>query len=120
MALTYSFDGVVLTLTVLGHSTLEDRLISYERIRFDASVPEGVPVILDVRSVMTDLSEATLIERLRVLITDLRPKLGTAMAMIVGEAHLPKSHGIQIAARELGLRVGLFYDDQSARDWLRL
>jgi uncharacterized protein (DUF2336 family) len=113
---SYEIDGQILTLRVSASLTPSEREALFDAVRVDARVPQAVVLIIDARSLPLDLSEASLIEWLRALVDRLGPKLGSMCAMI-REAHGDNSHLFQTAARSLGLRVGLFSDEQTARQW---
>jgi hypothetical protein len=110
-------DGTILTLTASGSPTPEEREAVFHAIRVDPRVHDGALLILDVRSVRLDLTEAVLMDRLRALIDQLGMKLGSACAMINRE-HGHDSQVVQIAGRDFGLRVRLFHEEASARQWL--
>ena len=115
--LGYQIDGHILSLTVSTYPTLAARQALFDAVRADRRVTLGALVILDVRSLALDLGEANVLERLGALITLLGPKLGRACA-IIRDAHQDDSHLFQTEGRRLGLRVGLFADEQAARQWL--
>jgi hypothetical protein len=114
---SYQIDGQILTLTVSGYPMPADRLALFDAVQVDSRVPLGALLILDVRSLPVDLSEAAAIERLGILISLLGPKLGPACAIIRG-AHGNDSHTFQTTARGHGLQVALFLDEHAARQWL--
>jgi hypothetical protein len=87
-------------------------------VRADARVPDSARVLLDVREVDVGMSEAVVTERLRVLLDQLGPKIGTLCAMIVSPALADQSRLFQSAGIGVGLRIGLFSDEPSARHWL--
>jgi hypothetical protein len=115
---SYESEGHILTLTVSTFPTLDDRLVLFDAVRVDSRVPLGTMLIVDVRSLpVPDFSEAAVIEHLNLLITLLGPKLGPACAIVSG-AHGADPHMFQTAGRGVGLRVGLFLDEHTARQWL--
>jgi hypothetical protein len=87
-------------------------------VRADASVPNGALVILDVREVNVLMSKAVIVERLRVLLDQLGPKLGPACALIVAPGFGDQASIFQAERIGFALRVKLFNDEPSARQWL--
>jgi hypothetical protein len=118
--LSYKVDGGVLVLEVTSNTTLEERLAVFAAICADAAVPDGAVLLMDVRAHQINLSEGEIVNRLRLLVDSLRPKLGPVCAALINPQHdvLP-SRVFQLAANDVGLRVGLFHDEVSARSWLR-
>lgn len=117
--LSYEIDGSILTLRVSGTPTLSDRQPVFDAVRADARVPRNALLLFDVRELAVGMwSEYTVVERLRVLFDQLGPKLGPACAVIAAPALTEQSRQFQMAALDFGLRVGLFNDEPSARQWL--
>jgi hypothetical protein len=116
--LSYEIDGSVLTLRGSGTITLQQRLHLFAAVRADAGVPNGALVLLDVRGIDVDLHDHAVIERTRVLVDQLGPKLGPACAIIIPLAPDEQSRIYQDAASDVGLRVRFFRDEPSARQWL--
>jgi hypothetical protein len=116
--LSYEIDGPVLTLRASGTTTLSERQPVFEAVRADANVPNGALVLLDVREVDVGMGGPTVVERLRVLLDQLGPKIGPVCAMIVPPGLAEQARLFQVAGIGAGLKVGLFSDEQSAREWL--
>lgn len=117
--LSYEIDGSILTLRASGPPTLSVRQPVFDAVRADATVPNQALVLLDVREVDQVMSEYVVIERLRVLVEQLGQKLGPLCAIIVRQEHVHQARMFQQAGRGLGLRVELFGDEASARQWLK-
>jgi hypothetical protein len=115
---SYESDGSVLTLRASGTTTISERQPVFDAIRADASVPKDALLLLDVREVDVGMSEYAVVERLRVLFDELGPKLGPVCAMIVPQGLAEQGRFFQTEAIGIGLRVGLFSDELSARRWL--
>jgi hypothetical protein len=116
--LSYEIDGPILTLRASGAPTLSERQAVFDAVRADARVPSGALVLLDVREVDVARSEFTPVEQLRALLDHLGPKLGPVCAMIVRPEIATQARIFQGAGVGVGLRVGLFSDEPSARRWL--
>jgi hypothetical protein len=115
---SYEFDGSILTFRASGTTTRAQREPVFEAVRADARVPNGALVLLDVREVDIGMSKHVVLERLRVLLELLGPKLGAACALIIAPEHGDQASVFQTEAPGFGLRVKLFSDEQSARQWL--
>jgi hypothetical protein len=121
---SYEIDGSILILRASGTATLSERQLVFNAVRDDAAVPSDALLLLDVREVDVRevdvaMSEYTGVERLRVLLDQLGRKLGPVCAVIVSPGLAEQSRLFQDAGSGVGLRVGLFSDEPSARQWLR-
>jgi hypothetical protein len=118
LVLSYEIDGSILTLTATGTTTLEQRRPVFEALRADARVPDGALLLIDGRDVTGGMSEYVVIERLRVLFEGLGVKLGPVCALIVAPGIAEEGRLFQTEALGFGLRVALFDNELSARQWL--
>ena len=116
---SYEIDGSILTLRASGTTTLNEREPVFAAVRADASVPNGALLLLDVREVDVGMSKPVVVERLRVLLDQLGPKLGPLCAMIITSDLGDQAQIFQTEGIGFGLRVGLFSDEPSAREWLK-
>jgi hypothetical protein len=116
--LSYEIDDSILTFTVSGTPTLSQRQAVFDAVRADAGVPSGALVLLDVRQVDVAGNEYTPVEQLRSLVNQLGPKLGPACALLVRPEATIQARIFQDAGIGVGLQVGLFTDEPSARQWL--
>lgn len=117
--LSYEIAGSILTLRASGTPTQKERKPVYDAVRTDAAVPNGARLLLDIRKIDAVMySEHAAVERLRVLIDALGPKLGPVCAMVVAPSLMNQGRLIQEAGSGVGLRVALFTDEPSARHWL--
>jgi hypothetical protein len=116
--LSYEVDGPILTLRASGTATLEERQPVLDAVRADTGVPHGALVLLDFRLVDPGISEAIVPERLPVLLDQLGPKLGPVCAMVVTPGLAEPSRLFQLPGIGVGVRVALFNDELSAREWL--
>ena len=71
-----------------------------------------------MREVDVGMSNHVVVERLRVLLDQLGPKLGPACALIVTPGVGDQARIFQTEATGFGLRVKLFSDERIARQWL--
>ena len=115
--MSYEMRGGALVVTPRGTPLERDRLAMYEAIQRDASVPQGVPVLLDW-SRMDNASLDDIERRARLLIARLGPKLGPVCAIIVPPRLGVEGRQLQRTAGAHGLRVGLFTDEASALRWI--
>jgi hypothetical protein len=116
--LSYEIDGSILTLRAVGTTTLEQRRPVFEALRADARVPDGALLLIDGRETDGGMSEHVVRERVRVLLEGLGPKLGPVCALIVAAAILEDAQVFRFEGAGVGLRVALFNDEPSARQWL--
>jgi hypothetical protein len=116
--LSYEIDGSILIFRASGTTTREQREPVFAAVRADARVPNGMLVLLDVREVDVGMSKHVVVERLRVLLDLLGPKLGPACALIVTPELGDQSRIFETEATGFGLRVELFTDERTARQWL--
>jgi hypothetical protein len=117
--LSYTFDHNILTLTVSGTPTAEDRTRVFGAIEADDRVPEHAPLLIDVRQLLGGAVDSSVTERLERLVALLGVKLGFVCAILVAnkltlQARLFKKH----ATAEGALRVEVFTDEHLARQWL--
>lgn len=76
-------------------------------------------LLLDIREITIALySGHAVVERLRVLLDQLGPKLGPACAVVVPSGLANQPDMFQEAGTRIGLRVRIFTDEPSARRWL--
>jgi hypothetical protein len=116
--LSYEIDGSVLILRASGTTTRDQREPVFAAVRADVCVPNGAPVLLDVREVDVGMSKHVVVERLRVLLDLLGPKLGAACALLVTRELGDQSRIFETEAAGFGLRAKLFTDERTARQWL--
>jgi hypothetical protein len=115
---SYEISGSILTFRASGTTSVGERKPIFDAIRADASVPNNALILLDVREVDVGMSEHAVVERLRVLLDQLGPKLGPACAMLVPQGLAEQGRLFQTEAIGFGLRVRLFSDELTARQWL--
>jgi len=116
--LSYTIDGSLLTLNASGTPTLDEREQVFNAMRADPAVPNGAQLLIDARDVDLALADVSMAERLRVLVDLVGPKLGPVCAVIIPAGLATQFRLFQTAGRGAGLKVELFSDEQSARQWL--
>jgi hypothetical protein len=116
--LSYEIDGSILTLRASGTTTREQREPVFAAVRADERVPDGARVLLDMREVDVGMSMPIVVERLRVLLDLLGPKLGTTCALVMTPGLSDQASLFQTEAISFGLRVRLFSEVRLARRWL--
>jgi hypothetical protein len=115
---SYEIDGSILTFRASGTTTRDQREPVFAAVRADVRVPNGALVLLDVREVDVGMGTAAVVERLRVLLDLLGPKLGLICALIINPQVGEQASLFQTEAKGFGLRVRLFSDERMARLWL--
>ena len=88
----------------------------FDAVRADERVRSAALILIDTRGVDVGMSEHVVVERLRVLVNQLGPKVGPACALIVSPGVAEQARVFQTEAMGFGLRVGLFSDEPSARE----
>ncbi len=116
--LSYAIDGSILTIRASGTQTRDEREPLFVAVRADARVPNAALLLLDVREVDVGMSAPAVLERLRVLFDLLGPKLGAVCAVIVTAGLADQARLFQAEAIGFGIRVRLFSEERSARQWL--
>jgi hypothetical protein len=116
--LSYEIDGSILTLRATGRVTHLERVPVFDAVRADANVPNNALLLIDFTKAHALTSPYAVIERLRILVDQLGPKLGRLCAMIVPPALAAQGASFQTEAQAFGLRVAIFCDERSARQWL--
>lgn len=116
--MSYEIDGSILTFRASGTTTRDQREPVFAAVRADARVPNGALILLDVREVDVGMSMPVVVERLRVLLDLLGPKLGTTCAVVITPELGDQASLFQTEATGFGLRVKLFSDERIARRWL--
>jgi hypothetical protein len=116
--LTYAIHGHILTLTAVGISSPEHRAATFDALRMDANIPQGVLLLVDAHETTESLDAVVLRDRLAQLMEAFGPKLAPVCAVIGPPSYNLEAHLFQKIAGQAGLRVGLFKDEASARAWL--
>jgi hypothetical protein len=116
--LTYSTDGQILTLTAVGTSTSEHRIATFMAIRRDPHVQPASLLLVNAQDTAERFDHQVLADLIALTIRTLGPKLAPVCAVIFPASYVVESRWYQTIAAEKGLRVGLFKDEPSARDWL--
>ena len=115
---SYEIDASILTFRASGTTTRDQREPVFAAVRADARVPNDAPLLLDVRQVDVGMGGPVVIERLRVLLDLLGPKLGPICAVLITPQVGEQASLFQMEAKSFGLRVKLFQDERMARLWL--
>jgi hypothetical protein len=113
--LSYRIDGAILILTASRGPQPQE---VFDAVHADPRVPQGALVLIDARGADPAHSEMEVRERARVLISQLGSKVGSVCAVIVAPELALDAHLFQVFGSGLGLRVGLFPDEATARQWL--
>ena len=113
--LSYRIDGAILVLTAARGPQRQE---VFDAVHADPRVPQGALVLIDARAAEPARSELEVRERARVLVNRLGSKVGAVCAVIVAPELALDAHLFQVFGSGLGLRVGLFPDEPTARQWL--
>jgi hypothetical protein len=116
--LSYEVDGSILILRASGTSTADERGSALDAVKADERVPNDALLLLDAREVDVVASKEVMVERLRMLLHHLGPKLGQSCAVLVAQRVRDQAGIFKTAAVGFGLRVELFGDEPTARRWL--
>lgn len=116
--LTYRIDDSILVLVAVGTPTADQRQAVFEAIRNDPLVRPGSPVLIDASQADRVGSLPVVQERAHLLVELLGTKMGSVCAVVVPPSLAGEALYFQAAGGELGVRVGLFADEDSARRWL--
>lgn len=116
--LSYTVNGKIVRFTVIGDVALAERESVYAAVRADPAVVDGFLLLVDARKAKVTFRDATIDDRVERLVNGLRPKFGSACAF-VEPVHDPLyGKKFQRAGARLGVRIGLFADEESALRWL--
>jgi len=115
--LSYEFEASILIIRASGESTPEDRQLLLRIIREDPQIPQGSPVLLDLRKIDVTC-ELTPAERFSLMVEQLGPKMGWVCALLPPSKPTDETKTFQVAGGSFGLRVEVFHDESSARKWL--
>lgn len=116
--ISYRTDGQFVILKANGKSTERERETFFAALRADPKVPAGASLIMDIREYEVRLSQAELHDRLRAMLESLAGKVGVACAVLVGDTSLRIGLSVQLVARNMNYRVGVFHGEAAARKWL--
>ena len=116
--LSYSIDNYILTLTIAGTVTPEERARALDAISTDPAIPVGCVLLLHVTEATESFDESGLAMRLAGLIRTMGLKMAPVCALVGPQTYNLEAHQFQRLAAEAGLRLGLFRDVPSARAWL--
>jgi hypothetical protein len=116
--LSYRVEGSILVIVASGTTPPEEREAVYGAIREDPMVRPRSMVMIDARESDRIGSVAAVQERAHLLVQLLGPKMGTVCAVVAPARLAVDVEYFQAASGELGVRVGIFGDEASARAWL--
>jgi hypothetical protein len=117
--LTYEVEGTILKLTLKGTPSEAQRALVHAEIANDPNVPLGALLLMDITRAdpIEDLAEMQ--RRTKLLTERLGSKLGPACAVVVPPRLTEISEKfLSVRTDPGGLRVALFRDETSARQWL--
>jgi hypothetical protein len=117
--MSYELDTAILTVRASGTPSLEDPQLLFETVREDPNIPRGALLLMDLRGLNTSTVGLGAVERLRLLLELLGPKLGWVCALIVDPVLAEDARTFQAEAKRMGLRVEIFSDAPPAEQWLR-
>jgi len=116
--LSYRTDGQFVEIDLgAGYETTELRTL-FEAIRDDPGVPDGALLLFDASSRVEVLPEDLVRARFEIYSDTLRGRVAPVFAAIVSSATVVSGQAVQREAAAAGIRVALFLDSQSARQWL--
>ena len=117
--LSYEVDGTILKLTLKGTPSEAQRALVHAEIASDPNVPLGVLVLMDITRADPIDDVAEMQRRTRLFTDRLGSKLGPACAVVVPPRLTEISEKfMSLRTDPGGLRVALFRDEPTARQWL--
>ena len=116
--LSYSVVGKILRLIVSGDVSLAERKSVYKAVREDSNFSEGCVLLVDARNASVTFKDATIDVRVQALIDGLGSKFGRTCAFVEPDDDPLYGKAFQRAGAKLGVRVGIFNDEESALRWL--
>ena len=115
---TYSVDGSILNLVATGRTQPEEREHVLGAIRKDHRVPEQALLLIDAREAASIGTVTALQGLVHLFVERLGPKIGPRCAAVVPPERVGEATLFQVASGELGIRMEIFGDLESAKDWL--
>ena len=116
--LTYETEGHILIIRGSGSPQPSERRVFFDRMRSDAGVRDRSLLLLDARLINPPLTGPLVSERLYALLEALGAKRGKACALVVTPEQDLEAHTVQGVGTELGLHVGVFFNESEGRHWL--
>jgi hypothetical protein len=117
--ISYRVDGDIVLIVAVGGYTTDERDAVYEGIRQDDAVVDGALLLIDARGNIAPKPQSELRSAIQQMIDRVGTKIGSTWAVVLREDRHVQGHMFQAIAAEHGLRVGLFFDEGEARQWLR-
>ena len=117
--LTYEVEGTILKLTLRGTPSEAQRALVHSEIANDPNVPMGALLLMDITRADPIEDVAEMQRRTKLLTDRLGSKLGPACAVVVPPRLTEISERFLSTRTDPGgLRVALFRDEPTARQWL--
>jgi hypothetical protein len=116
--LSYTIVGKILRLIVSGDVTLAERRSVYHAVRVDPNVPENCLLVVDARGASVTFRDATIDVRVQALLDGLGNKFGGTCAFIEPAGDPLYGKAFHRAGATVGVRIGLFGDEETALRWL--
>jgi hypothetical protein len=116
--ISYRVEGRIVRVCSLGEWTPQEREQLYRQIANDSSVPGGAGLLVDVRLGVPFADGQDMHDALAAMQRLLGERLNSFSALVISLRHSRKAHHFQTLASAYGLRVGLFYSERMAVQWL--
>jgi hypothetical protein len=116
--LSYSVDGAVVIVRVVGTATINDLVAVYGAIARDESVPKPARLLINASRADPVSGPADFRDGAKELAALLGPELTRHCVVVVPPRLADDAYEFQAAAAELGVEVKLFIDEESATQWL--
>ncbi len=119
--LTYQVTARYLQLTANGYVSADDAEATFLKIRDDASVPDGLPWLMDLRQYdQYSMSPEEMPARVERMFAILGPKLGQFWAVVIDNQieHFTRGRLLQRLVQDRDATLMLFPDEDEAREWL--
>lgn len=118
---TYQVTSRYVELTAHGYVSADDADATFQKIRDDDAVPDGLPWLMDLRQYdHYSMSLEEMPARVQRMFAILGPKLGQFWAVVIDSQleHLTRGRLLQWLVQGRDATVMLFQDDDEAREWL--
>jgi len=119
--LTYQATNGYVEFTASGYVPAEEAAATFRAIRDDATVPEGLSWLMDLRQYdQASMTPDDMPARVSRMVAVLGPKLGPFWALVIDTQveHFVYGRLLQSMVQELDTTVMLFRDASDAREWL--
>jgi hypothetical protein len=116
--IAYQTEGPIVVIRATGPYTVVSRDLMYDAIGADEEVQPASGVLIDARLNVVANGQSDFREAFEAMVARLGPKLPRACAVVMARHRIVEAHMFQAIGGDYGVRVGLFYEEDLARQWL--